>query len=176
MLVIADALDQLLDIVAAPPANVDPWGAWGRDAPPLPAFAYPPSPVMQGVLPRDGNVEVRQGEDTTEIIFAPPTIVKREARAMFERQQLNLADSLPTGEDYARAYELGGPLWLYHGNRELFMTYPYETRQAMVADVEDDDPAAAREMARDVLKGPCEVGGVGGGGMRTADEYEGGVR
>lgn len=93
---------------------------------------------------------------------------------MFEEQQLHLIDYLGDTEDWTEVYAKGGPMWLYIGNPELVKSLPDSTRRALVADLEEDSPQQAREMARDILKEPADATGYGNA-PALADEFAGGV-
>lgn len=58
---------------------------------------------------------------------------------------------LPEAET-VRAFTLGGPLWLYHYDRDAVMNMPIEWRMALVDDIAIDSPATAQEVGRDILK------------------------
>lgn len=152
MLVIARALDTLtaLAVVTQREAPPDLWGTWSE--------APITSADIKAIDDRRAAVEIIQDADTTDIVIPPPSPEKLEARRQFAVSHLKLHEHLPpTGlvSSWADVYAKGGPLWLYHGNRELFMTFSDSARAAMVADVLEDDPKAAHEMGRDVLKEPC---------------------
>ena len=147
LLVIANALDQLLHrqqiledlLTERQPAKVDDgWGEWEEPARPGPAYT-----------------ETQNGEDSTLIDIKPVSDEKRERREAFAREVLDFGaytKELELDEDTAvQAYGLGGPVWLYIGNRDLFLQYPWEVRRMMVRDVLEEDPETARDMGRDVL-------------------------
>lgn len=52
----------------------------------------------------------------------------------------------------ARAYAKGGPMWLYLYDRDAVMKMPPEWRRMFVTDVQQQSPAQAQELARDILK------------------------
>ena len=54
--------------------------------------------------------------------------------------------------EVTEAYAKGGPLWLYHSNRELCLELPIAARQMMVSDIDQDSVQEAREIGRDLLK------------------------
>lgn len=142
MLVIARALDRIEATLTVPPP--DPWATeWSAEDIGRPGFV---------------GVKITQDVDTTEVVIPPASPEKQAARRQFAEQSLQLEDNLGTGEDWLNAYAKGGPIWLYEGNRELFMTYGDHVRRAMVQDVIEDDPKYAGEMGRDVLKEACEEG------------------
>jgi hypothetical protein len=53
--------------------------------------------------------------------------------------------------EFNLAYAKGGPMWLYLGDRDAIMAMPPEYRHRMVQDIEQDSPAQAQEVARDLL-------------------------
>lgn len=102
-----------------------------------------------------GDVYSSEGDeesDSVTVSLKTPSAEKYERRHNFaEAMKLEEMIPLPADEAYD-AYAKGGPLWLYLGNRPVVMSLPYEWRQRMVMDVEEDSPRAAQEMARDILK------------------------
>lgn len=142
MLALARALD---DLAADRAARVDSgWGEWG----------YPPDDVID-----DGSAAtIIQHGDTAEVELKPPDPARYSDRLSFAEHVLKLDEALGDDEDWAHAYALGGPMWLYLGNRELVMSYPEFTKQAMIEDVSLDSARDAHEMARDILKHPTEEG------------------
>jgi hypothetical protein len=149
--IIARAIDQLMEQVPAAPAP-DPWGTWAAPEP----------------RPKENRVTVKQQDDASEVIIPPVSEHKQELRRKFEQSVLKLESVLGDGADWTEAYARGGPLWLYHANRDLVMSYPRSTRAAMVADVEEESPEDAQLMSIDVLKYPGETG-PGGTGMHVAE-------
>lgn len=117
---------------------------------------------------------ITETDDTTTVEIPPPSPERMAQRRLLESQQLHLADSLGTAEDWNEVYAKGGPAWLYHGNRELVMTLPMSTRQALVEDLAEDSPQQAHEMGRDILKEACDATGFGNS-PALADEFQGGV-
>lgn len=142
---VGQALDEVLRRLEARPVEPAGWGEWSSE------------PDIHGKElvtveeDHEGNVTVTLAEVSPE---------KYEARKLFAQNVLQLDAALPEVEgDVLHAYGVGGPLWLYTGNRELFISYPTQVVQQMVADIEEDDPSVSHEMARDVLKdrGPGEL-------------------
>lgn len=131
LIVIAEALDLLI----AQDAD-DDWGEWNR-------------PVEKDVTT---PFDVEESEDNLVITYKKPSDHKWGTRWAFAKDVLELQGMLPNIDDVVAAYADGGPLWLYHGNRELVMSYPMSARQQMVADVLEDYPKEAHEMGRDILK------------------------
>lgn len=148
LLVIAEALDQVLarlEELAEQPKADDGWGKWSMDDEVQAAFEKPDEPAFDIVI----------GEGVTEISFKAPSEEKLARRRLFAEAVLQLQEQGLEQygiDDPFDTYAKGGPLWLYHGNRELFMQYSPEVRAAMVMDVEEDDKREAHEMSRDVLK------------------------
>lgn len=143
LLCIAAGLDEVLARLAQlaeQPKPDDGWGDWET------------RPI---VLNGEPTFDIEIGDGATEIVFKLPTEEKLARRRLFASEILKLQDQGLDKygiEDPIDHYAKGGPFWLYHGNRELFMQYTGDVRAMMVMDVEDDDQEAAREMARDVLK------------------------
>jgi len=95
------------------------------------------------------------GDSAHEYELPEPSEEKMEFRRMFERQQLNLAATLGEDagdEDWTEVYAKGGPWWLWSERRDIVMGLPYATRQMMVADIEQDNPLTAHQVAIDILK------------------------
>jgi hypothetical protein len=153
LLAIAHALDEILERDTPAPG----WGQW--DA--LPELAA----TLTDYRPLDESHQ-RAAEvlgtgiegDPSEVILKVPSTEKQILRRLFEGQQLRLREHLGDGEDWTEAYAKGGPLWLYHGNRDLVMSYPDHVKAAMIADVDEDSHQDAHEMSRDILKAACESG------------------
>lgn len=155
ILILARGLDELA-------AAGDGWDDWGDDA------GFPTEAVaaaFRDVGP-DGLTDheraqheaallamANDGSNTYEL--PAPSEEKMEFRRMFERQQLNLEATLGEEageEDWTEVYAKGGPWWLWSERRDIVMGLPYATRQMMVADVEQDNPAVAHELSLDILK------------------------
>jgi hypothetical protein len=149
MLAIAAALDRIEDALTQAPAEPDPWGGWQPEA-------------VRGELRTQVNVE----DGVAEVTLPPVSEAKQNRRVEFARQNLHLGD-LGDVVVMELAYAKGGPMWLYLGNRQHVMELPPSVKRAMIEDVEEDSPADAHEMARDILKAPCETDL--GGGMRVAE-------
>ena len=167
MLAVAQALDEIIALVTNQSRTTEDWftESWSKPAVPLP----PPAPAS-------GPPVVITGEDSTTVLFQPPSEEKQNWRRQFAEQTLHIADYVGDHTtDWADVYAKGGPSWLYIGNRELVMSLPYQVRQVLVADLEEDAPEQAREMARDILKQPADATGFGNS-PALADEFEGGVR
>lgn len=145
LLFIAAALDQVLDRLDNAKVD-DGWGEWT----PLQG-----QEVLYGARPGPAYTETPDGEDSTLIDIKPVSDEKRARREAFATEVLDFGaytKELELDEDTAvQAYGLGGPVWLYLGNRELFMQYPWDVRRVMVQDVLEEDPEVARDMGRDVL-------------------------
>lgn len=155
MLNLAAGLDTLVERLDALEIN-NSWDSWGaEDGPRAP--------------------EIIEKGDETEVVIPPPTPTKMKLRRILERQQLKIGEYLNDDtEDWTEVYAKGGPTWLYIFDRDLVMSLPMSTRQALVADLEEDDPKAAAEMARDILKQSADATGPGSG-LPVADEFAGGV-
>lgn len=138
--IVARGIDEILKLLAERPAD-DGWGWSAADEP-------------TGLL----TVEEDENGDVT-VVLAGVSDEKYASRRSFAENELQLHAHVDTEGDIIHAYGVGGPLWLYTGNRELVMSFPYETRQKMVMDVLEDDPDMAGEMGRDILKDP-EAGGA----------------
>jgi hypothetical protein len=57
---------------------------------------------------------------------------------------------------FVDAYVKGGPLWIYHSDRDAVMQMPFEWRRDLVADIGHHSPATAHEVGRDLLKATTE--------------------
>lgn len=149
LLVIARALDTLMPKRMIVPSD---WQEWGQ--------------AVDDLV--DRAVVMTTTETTAEVEIPPPSIEKQQARGMFESLHLRLHEHLGHSENWNHAYAIGGPMWLYLGNRDLVMTLPDQIKQALIEDVLEDSPQDAHEMGRDILKQACETG-PGGVGMRMAE-------
>lgn len=136
---IAKALDRIETLVTQVPES-EGWGTWGVGEVPY--------------IPTASAVEIEETDDSVTINIRPVSEEKQAQRYTFAEKVLQLPaqDQMQEIEDPCEVYAKGGPLWLYHGCRELVMQFPPHWRQAMVVDLEEEDPAAAYEMARDILK------------------------
>lgn len=147
------------------------WDSWGDyNEAPITAADIAAIDVRRAQAPA---ITEQDGETTVDI---PPTSPEKQAaRRMFADQQLGLTEYLKDpSQDWNEVYAKGGPQWLYIGNRELVMSLPFSTRRAMVADLEEDSPQQAHEMARDILKEAADATGYGNS-PALADEFAGGV-
>jgi len=106
------------------------------------------------VTPAQGVREVIEQVDDVATVVLPPASPERKAQRVKTAKQFRMAEYSPTltEEQFLDAYAKGGPQWLYLGAREAVMQMPMEARHRMVADLELDSPAAAQELARDILK------------------------
>jgi hypothetical protein len=57
---------------------------------------------------------------------------------------------------FVDAYVKGGPLWIYHSDRDAVMQMPFEWRRDLIADIGHHSPATAHEVGRDLLKATTE--------------------
>jgi hypothetical protein len=174
LLAIAAGIDLILEKLEEPhraAAAVDPWGAeqWspaidetGDALAFTESYEHPPEEHVPAIQV-EGNV---RGEGPREVVMKGVPEEKQIARRLFAERVLKLDKTLQSGghgspegfESWNDVYAKAGPMWLYIGNRELFMTYPRQVRSMMVADVEADDPEEAHKMGRDVLKFEGESG------------------
>lgn len=155
LIVIAEAVDELTRRLDELERGND-WDApleW-EDEPPE---AAPPS-ELDIEEKHQRALEAMNNTDARDIVIPPPSEEKMAQRRMFAKQQLRLNQVLPPdedGTDWDEVYVKGGPLWLYNADRGVVMQYDDAVRRRMVADVEEDDPKAAYQMALDVLKQPA---------------------
>lgn len=149
------------------------WGAWDLDVDltsPVAATRADQPRTNYGALmeataptPEAANTEV-------ELDVPTPSLTKLITRARLETQAIRIGDYLNDhSEDWNEAYARGGPVWLYTLNRELVMSLPEDARIAMIQDVEEDNPALAQEMGRDMLKQAGETG-PGASAMMITDQ------
>lgn len=100
-------------------------------------------------------IQVDGKKGRVELPEVPPAVKKtRYAWAMKNKLHEFLTGS-PLEKDpsaAAEAYSIGGPMWLYLGNRNAIMQMPAKWRVEMVRDVQEISPADAHELARDILK------------------------
>lgn len=140
ILALARALDRLVADRAA--GDDGGWGEW-------------PAAMVEAVAVEHA-AEIIQHGDTATVELPSVSLERYHARWSFAKSTLKLDEALGDGEDWFDAYATGGPMWLYLGNRDLVMSYPVETRRAMIEDVELDSPQDAADMARDILKVPTQ--------------------
>lgn len=168
LLAVARGIDQILEREA----KAEVWGEWGAisTASPVAATRADQPRTNYGALmeataptPEAANTEV-------ELDVPTPSLTKLITRARLETQAIRIGDYLNDhSEDWNEAYARGGPVWLYTLNRELVMSLPEDARIAMIQDVEEDNPALAQEMGRDMLKQAGETG-PGASAMMIADQ------
>jgi hypothetical protein len=152
LLVLAEAIDKLEARLDAQQA-ADPWDdtAWSTEDD---GFVNS-GPVMEADISEDGSGEVN---------FKVASEEKQADREKFAREVLKLdqyyhneASDIP-GEDLIHAYKVAGPMWLYVSDRDCVMSYDENVRRHMAEDVLEDDPVAAFDFAKDVLKDASSEG------------------
>lgn len=164
MLELAAGMDLLLERIEKLEESNE-WDSWGEPEPP-----WEPS-VRERLYELEPQPE---GSEYDAVMELPKlTEEKQEQRRQFAKHILKLdeyygnteANAAPEGYDsWSEVYVKGGPMWLHVNDRDCVMSYSYDVRRAMVADVEDDDPDAAKLLAADILKMPAMNGpghGVG---------------
>lgn len=148
MLEIAAAIDVLIERVEKL-EQLDSWDEW-PDEPSEDLPAEDEAQVqaqLDDFEARHAAAVARMANDKpTEIVLPKPSEEKWHRRLAFARDQLKL------GADQADAYAKGGPYWFYCHDRDAFMSYGWETRRAMVADIDEDNKELAAEVSRDALK------------------------
>lgn len=113
--------------------------------------AVPINPVQEGIRP---DIEYEDGM----IVLPPPGVERKAARAEWLKSNGDALlgfyppPSPMTMADLTVGYIQGGPLWLYYQDNQVINTMPVEWRRAFVDDIHEDSPAAAQEIARDILK------------------------
>lgn len=164
MLAIAAALDTIIEKLDQPVPTVNAWSAWSHE-PPITADAidgkyHSRDETFTPTEQRAAELSFDEEAAEADISFKMPDAERLTARRAFERERLHLAEYLADDtQDWTEAYAMGGPMWLYLGNRDLVMSMPDSVRQAMVQDLIDTGAADdAHEMGRDILKQPCEDG------------------
>lgn len=163
MIALAQALDtiglKLVELVHSPPmaSGFDAWDSprWETGNQQEEAF----------------RVEQAAAEGGAIIDLPAPSPARFVERLTFGEQSLRLDEyyknaegtvTAPEGYDsWNHVYAKGGPYWLYTQDRDLVMGLPYSTRQALVADLEQDDPKIAAEVGRDILKQDAESSRAG---------------
>lgn len=162
VLALAAALDRIEAGVSQPVVEqraAD--GGWEVWEPP------PPALIPDEWAPDEHGIMVKVDEDATEIELPTVSLKRQGERYAFAIDTLKIdayAKSETTWDDqpenyesWAHVYAHGGPAWLYNANRDFVMSLPYETRAKLVDDLIQDDPAAAHEMSRDILKRDAET-------------------
>lgn len=105
-------------------------------------------------LPDGVRDRVLIGEEGVEVFTRPVDRERATARSTFAKE-IELGPDLTPVLDHQTAVEAfvkGGPAWLYVYDRDFVISMPTNWKQALVADVEQDSPREAAEMARDILK------------------------
>lgn len=172
LLLLAQGLDDAVLMREAP----DPWAGWSNPEmrSRIQALHEAEAPLYERLAASEAEDRVLYNtaaqplvsvvdvnRDERLIKLAKPTESKLLQRRQYAETVLKLDTVLleaPAGLTWPEVYAKGGPMWLYTGNREIFMSYPINVRQAMVADIEEDDPETAQEVGRDVLKAAGETG------------------
>jgi hypothetical protein len=99
---------------------------------------------------------------------------KQERRRQFAKQ-IQLHQYFPPGQasneafqaDLIEGYAKGGPLWLHIGNPKLVYSMPMAHRQAMAADLFEENPRLAYEFSRDT----CRDEGNGEDSLGSYEDY-----
>ena len=181
MLVLATALDRIEAALTQPPSESDAWGTWTAPAndPPTTETLRDQLAVTDDEQERKAlEARIRLAEDQGEPIETelPDTGVrpsvdfdvdgtKLTLPAASEEQKIARAEAvdewgigqyLSSGRELpARvlrwAYSTAGPFWLYTYDRDAVLRMPIACRQAMVEDVEQDNPREAHNLGRDIL-------------------------
>jgi hypothetical protein len=109
-------------------------------------------PPVEEVDTDGARAEQEVGEAGDVVVSLPeaPEETKKQ-RKQFAEEMLHLDEHFGS-QDFNDAYVIGGPLWLYYGNRDFVVGLPPEYKKAMVADVQSFSPGEALEMGRDILK------------------------
>jgi len=179
LLVIARALDRIEALVEWSQWSTTPLGPHPDEVDPLQraVFAGPDAAVpersdewlaLAQELAGKRTAVIESSDGVTDVVIPATSLEKQERRRKFEMQALHLSEFLGEDQDWQGAYARGGPRWLYYGNRDLVMSFPDATKQAMIVDIIEDSPEEAAEIGRDLLKAPGETG-PGGQGMFMAE-------
>ena len=142
--VIGQGIDEILEKLSnlEMAETVDGWGEWQSNA-----GAVMGEPAQAATIKRD--------TDEAVVELAPASPERQEQRRQFSENVLRLHLALPElGEEVHDFYAKGGPMWLYHGNRDLVMSYDQSVRSLLVQDIEQDSHEQAHEVGRDILKDP----------------------
>lgn len=146
LFVLAAEVDALVERMNEAPAS-DGWSSWDGEA---------AAPVSHKAFTADVTGD--------NIEFAAPTDEQREIReelierGVFEWANMqgedvngNKYNLNPDPEVMNDAYILGGPMWLYFGNREFILELPEAVRRTMYNDLLLVDEDTAKEFATDVM-------------------------
>lgn len=135
MLALAEAIEHIEVLLRDfSPAPADPsWDSWEEPS---------------------GAITTETGSDGENVVVLPtPSAEQYHARTELASKHMKLDEAFPKADfDPIEVYAKGGPAWLYIYDRELVMGMADGIKQAMVRDLMADDPAAAADMARDILK------------------------
>lgn len=91
------------------------------------------------------------------IVLPPADTLRKQHRITWLAQHCEQLLSFYPGGLMTRdvlhdGYTKGGPLWLYYQDNRKLLEMPVEWRREFVDDIFQDSPAAAHEIARDILK------------------------
>lgn len=94
------------------------------------------------------------GADEDGVVTVPPADEERRASRRAWALSVNLGSGFlgMDNDEAAHGFALGGPVWLYYGNREAIMQMPDQWKRMLVEDVERDSVRLAQTMGRDLLK------------------------
>lgn len=151
LLAVAEGIDTILAALATQAearVAVDPWGEWTN---------HDTHVALNREL-QERVYSVEGDEEDTVVQIPGASEHKKEQRRQLA-VAMDLAEHMDLdGEDPVEVYAKGGPVWLYHNDRDFIMSLPIEMRTVMVADVDEDDHNEAHELSKDILKG-VSIGG-----------------
>jgi len=160
LLAVAAALDRIEAALAKTPPASGGWSQGWTDKAPT-EVQYTGEVIngyKQGIMPdREPDPSLKLATDvdgSVTIDIEAPTDEVMEARRQFATDNLKLGvawKDLP-GEAAVEAYAVGGPLWLYHADRDLMAAYQPGDKAIMISEIEEAYPREARDIARDINK------------------------
>lgn len=147
LLAIAKALDRIEAKLDAGAVD-DGWGEWDRDKADSHEFA---------------KAFTVSGSEDAPVVDIKRVDEEREAQRREFAVSTLLIEEVWPGIGATEAYVLGGPTWLYEFDRGHVMQLPAGIKRMLVDDLLQDDPQAALDMGKDILRaesdGPPSTGG-----------------
>jgi hypothetical protein len=103
----------------------------------------------------EGRRVITTADDREITVDIPPASPERQESRRSWAVGVDLGGQIKPelpNDEAAEAFAKGGPMWLYLYDRDAVMGMPLQWRRDFVRDVEQDSPAQAQELGRDILK------------------------
>ena len=137
MLALADAVERIEVMLRefTPDSVSGEWESWEASAEPE-------------------GIKTETGADGENVVVLPtPSAKQYNARLTLAKEHMHLDEAFPKVDfDPIEVYAKGGPSWLYIYDRDLVLGMRDSIKRELVRDLMADDPEAASDMARDILK------------------------